>query len=168
MERELLLLGLLRMHDMHGYQINEFMDAHLGSNVQLKKATVYKLLTGLVDQGWIEYREEREGNYPVRRVYRITPDGENTFQRLLRQSLATYQPVSHLGSIGFMYLDALPAAEAASLLRERRRGVESLVRAMEADETHEGGFRVMLSYHLHYLRAELEWIDEVVARLQQG
>ncbi len=116
MDRELLLLGLLRMHDMHGYQINEFMDAHLGTSVQVKRPTVYKLLGNMVEEGWITYQEEREGNYPTRRVYQITPEGEEAFKRLLRESLADYRPVSHLGSIGFMYLDALPSKEVVPLL----------------------------------------------------
>jgi DNA-binding PadR family transcriptional regulator len=168
MERELLLLGLLRMHDMHGYQINEFMGAHLGTSVQLKKPTAYKLLGAMADEGWIEHREEQEGNYPTRRVYRITPDGEAAFQRLLRQSLADYRPASHLGSIGFMYLDALPREEAATLLGKRREEVESIAQRIRADEEHQGGFEMMRSYHLHYLHAELGWIDEVIARLRSA
>ena len=91
MERKLLLLGLLRSQEMHGYQINELIDAHLGTSIQLKKPTVYKLLATMVDDGWIRYYEEQEGNYPTRRVYQITPEGEEAFQRLLRQSLADYQ-----------------------------------------------------------------------------
>src|SRR5680860_890974 len=161
MDRELLLLGLLRVHHMHGYQINEFIDAHLGTSVQMTKPTVYKLLGAMVDHGWVEYREEQEGNYPVRRVYRLTSAGEEAFQEILRRSLAEYRPSSHVGSVGFMHLDALPADEAAALLEERREEIRSLVERIEADETHEGGAQMVLSHHRHHLRAELEWTDAV-------
>ena len=40
MERKLLLLGLLRQHEMYGYQINDLIDAHLGSNITLTKQRV--------------------------------------------------------------------------------------------------------------------------------
>lgn len=166
MERKLLLLGLLRKQEMHGYQINELIDAHLGTSIQLKKPTVYKLLGIMVDDGWIKYREEQEGNYPTRRVYTITPEGEEAFQLMLRQNLADYRPVSFLGSIGIVYLDTLPAEEAAALLHQRHVEVESFRQKIATDEQHQGGFQLMLSYHLSHLKAELEWLDEVISHLQ--
>lgn len=166
MERKLLLLGLLRSQDMHGYQINELIDAHLDTSIEIKKPTIYKLLATMVDDGWIRYYEEQEGNYPTRRVHQLTPKGEEAFQRLLRQSLADYQPVSQLGNIGIVFLDALPNEEAVTLLLQRRQKAERRAQALRADEQHQGGFRLMLSYHLNQLSAELAWLDEVITHLQ--
>ena len=166
MERKLLLLGLLNEHEMHGYQINELIDAHLGTSIQITKPTVYKLLGDMVDDSWIKFHEEQEGNYPTRRVYKITPEGRKAFQRLLRQSLAEYKPVSHISNIGVVYLDALPGEEATALLHKRREQIESLAQGIQADEEHQGGFQLMISYHLHLLNAELEWLDEVIGQLQ--
>ena len=166
MERKLLLLGLIRLDEMHGYQINELIDAHLGTSIELKKPTVYKLLASMVDDGWIRFYEEQEGNYPTRRVYQITPEGEEAFQRLLRQNLADYQPVSYLGNIGIVFLDALPKQEAVRLLLQHRQEVERLAEALQADEQHQGGFRLMLSYHESQLRAEIDWLASVIDQLQ--
>jgi len=166
MERKLLLLGLLRVHEMHGYQINELIDAHLGTSIHLTKPTVYKLLGVMVDDGWINYHEEQKGNYPTRRVYKITPEGEEAFQQLLRRSLANYRPVSYLSNIGIVYLDVLPREEAAALLHKWREEIESFAQIMHVDEEHQGGFQLMLSYHLCHLNAELEWLDEVISQLQ--
>jgi len=168
MERKLLLLGLLRSQEMHGYQINELIDAHLGTSIELKKPTVYKLLGAMVNDGWINFHEEQEGNYPTRRVYRITPEGEEAFQQLLRQSLADYKPISYLGNISIVYLDALPGEEAAALLRQRREEVETLTQALRTDEQHEGSFQLMISYHLGQLNAEMQWLDELIGHLQQA
>jgi DNA-binding PadR family transcriptional regulator len=168
MERKLLLLGLLRSRELHGYQINELIDAHLGTSIQLKKPTVYKLLGDMENDGWIRYHEEQEGNYPTRRVYRITQEGLDAFQQLLRKSLANYRPVSYLNSIGLVFLDTLPGEEAAALLRQRREEVESLAEILRADEQHQGGFQLLLSYHLGQLNAELEWLDEVIGHLQKA
>lgn len=167
MERKLLLLGLLRSRELHGYQINELIDAHLGTSIQLKKPTVYKLLGAMENDGWIRYHEEQEGNYPTRRVYRITQEGLDAFQQLLRKSLANYRPVSYLNSIGIVFLDTLPGEEAAVLLRQRREEVKSLAEILRADEQHQGGFQLLLSYHLGQLNAELEWLDEVIGHLQK-
>ena len=166
MERKLLLLGLLREHEMHGYQINELIDAHLGTSIQIKKPTVYKLLDDMVDDGWVKFHEEQEGNYPTRRVYKITPEGRKAFRQLLRQSLADYRPVSYLGNIGIMYLDPLPGKDVSTLLHKRREQIERLAQGIQADEEHQGGFQLMLSYHLRHLSTELEWLDEVISHLQ--
>ena len=168
MERKLLLLGLLRSQEMHGYQINELIDEHLGTSIELKKPTIYKMLDGMMNDGWIIFHEEREGNYPTRRVYQITPEGEETFQQLLRQSLADYKPISYLGNVGIMYLDTLPAEEAVALLQKRREKVANLAHAIRTDEQHQGGFQLMLSFHIGQLNAEMQLLNELIDHLQQS
>jgi DNA-binding PadR family transcriptional regulator len=165
MERKLLLLGMLRAQEMHGYQINELIDAHLGASIQIKKPTVYKLLGSMLEDGWITFREEQAGNYPARRVYTITPQGEVAFQQLLRESLSDYKPISYLNNIGVVYLDALPAEEAAALLSERREGVSNLLQMIQSDEEHQDSYQLMVSYHTRHLLAEQEWLDEVIEQL---
>jgi len=168
MERKLLLLGMLRMQEMHGYQINEFIDAHLGISVQLKKPTVYKLLGSMEDDGWISSREEQEGNYPPRRVYAITEVGESSFQQLLRDNIAVYQPSSYLGNIGIVFLDALESEEAVILLAERRQKVMELMQDLNKHEEVLEGFSMMLSYHHQHLNAEMKWLDEVAGQLSSA
>ena len=167
MERKLLLLGLIRMHEMHGYLINELIDAHLGTSIQLKKPTAYKLLDAMLQDGWITAREEQEGRYPTRRVYAITPEGDAAFLQLLRENLAEYKPTSYMNNIGFIYLDALPAEESLNLLKERQIQVSSYIEKLRADLDHEHGFEIMISYHLSHLWADLQWLDEAIAGFQQ-
>jgi DNA-binding PadR family transcriptional regulator len=150
---------------MHGYQLNELIEAHLGASIQIKKPTVYKLLSAMVEEGWIIFRVEKKGNYPTRRVYTITSQGETAFQELLRENLAHYKPISYLSTIGIVFLDALPVEEAVSLLRERSEHIKRLVQKIRADESHSGGFQLMISYHECHLRAELEWLEGVIANL---
>ena len=166
MERELLLLGMLRIQEMHGYQVSQMINAHLEPSLQLKKPTVYKLLNKMVDDGWITYLEEQEGNYPVRRVYAITSQGEEAFQTLLRRNLASYTPVNFLNDIGLAYLDELPAEEALPLLHQRRERIKELLEKARAHETHPGGYSLMILHQVNHLAAELEWMEEVVHHLQ--
>lgn len=162
------MLGMLRMQEMHGYQINEFIDTHLGSSgVHLKKATAYHLLNQMTEEGWITYRQEQEGNRPPRRVYAIAPEGEAAFQRILRESLADYRPTEFRSDIALAFLDLLPAEEAVSLLQKRRIEIEKLLQPIHAfGEQHTGGLQLMLEHQVHHLTAELEWLDEVIARIE--
>jgi len=165
MERELLLLGLLRGREMHGYQINECIDDSLGVNVQLTKPTAYRLLASMANEGWVTSREEQEGNRPSRRVYAITPQGEGAFQRVLRQSLAGYRPIDLVGDVALLFLDTLPTAEALTLLRERLAAVASLLQAATAREVGREGSRWLLQRRRYHLMTELGWMDEIIARL---
>jgi len=164
MERKLLLLGLLRVQDMYGYQMNEFIDMHLGMSIQLKKPTAYNLLGKMCDGGWITYTEEREGNRPPRRVYTITEQGEAAFQQMLRESLADYKPTEFLSDISLTFLDAMSAEESRSLLEKRRSVIEKLLQEVEAKPLHPGSLQLMIEHQARHLLAELEWMDEVIAR----
>ena len=167
MERELLLLGLLRSQEMHGYQLHEAIDAHLGMGVQLTKPTAYRLLSRMAEEGWAIHREEQKGNRPPRRVYAITPQGEGAFQRLLRENLANYRPVDLTCHIGLAFLDELSAQEALSLLYKRRAGMEELLEATRARGEHPGSLQLMLEHQAHLLAAELDWLDTVIARIRK-
>jgi len=168
MERELLLLGLLRSQDMHGYQLHETIDSHLGMGVQLTKPTAYRLLSNMAEDGWVTFREEQEGNRPPRRVYAITPQGEVAFQRLLRESLANYQPSEFTCHIGLAFLDQLSPEEALRLLHRRRAVMEELLESTQAHGEHPGSLQLMLERQVYLLAAELEWLGTVIARLQNA
>jgi DNA-binding PadR family transcriptional regulator len=168
MERELLLLGLLRSQDMHGYQLHEAIDSHLGMGVQLTKPTAYRLLSNMAEDGWVTFREEQEGNRPPRRVYAITPQGEVAFQRLLCENLAIYQPSDFTCHIGLAFLDELSAEEALPLLHRRRAGMEELLESTQTHGEHPGSLQLMLEHQVHLLAAELEWLDTVIALLRNA
>jgi DNA-binding PadR family transcriptional regulator len=168
MERELLLLGLLRSQDMHGYQLHEAIDSHLGMGVQLTKPTAYRLLGNMAEEGWVTFREEQEGNRPPRRVYTITPQGESAFQRLLRENLANYQPLDFTCQIGLAFLDELSTTEALPLLHRRRAGIEQLLESTRAQGEHPGSLQLMLERQVHLLATELDWLESVIARLQKA
>jgi DNA-binding PadR family transcriptional regulator len=166
MERKLLLLGMLRTQEMHGYQLNEFIDTHLGESVQLTKPTAYNLLNKMTEDGWISYRDEQEGNRPPRRVYAITPKGEAAFQTMLRECLADYKPAEFKSDIALVFLEAIPTAEAMSLLQKRRKAIETLFEPLgNFGEHHMGGFQLPIEHWRRHLVAELAWVDELIAHL---
>ena len=155
-ERELLLLGLLRNREMHGYQLSEFLETHFGMFFDLKKATAYNLLGKMEDVGWVASREEKEGRRPVRRVFAITPDGESTFQHLLRRFLPEYRYPAFPGNVPVLFLDALPPGEKSDLLKERRGAVRDRLRALESNMDHIA--HPLLDHRRRILQAELDWL----------
>lgn len=168
MDRELLLLGLLRQSDMHGYRLNEFIERAMATCVDLKKPTAYFLLDKMVAQGWITRHEEREGNRPPRRVYRVTTEGEAQFQALLRANLAHYQAAKFTSDIGLAFADALAPAEALDLLRKRRAAILDELTETQAAPQHHGSLQWLIQHRLFHLETELRWLDQVIAQIQQS
>ena len=167
MERELLLLGILRQQEMHGYQIAEFIDHNLGICTDLKKPTAYFLLEKMHSAGWIEYSHSQEGKRPPRRVYHITPAGEQAFQQLLRENLASHTPLYFVDDVGLAFLDTLPAApEAAALLRQRLTALHLRLQMLQAAPQHPGRAQWMVEHQTNHLQAEIHWTQEIITRLE--
>lgn len=165
MYRELLLLGLLRRRDMHGYQLHEFINRDLATCTDLKKATAYYLLNKMSERGWVASATEQEGSRPPRQVYSLTAAGEQAFQRLLRENLAAYQPVYFSGDIGLAFLDDLETGGARALLGARRAALLARLEEIQAVPEHQGRLQWLVEHQQVHLQAELDWLDTLLLRL---
>lgn len=165
-ERELLLLGLLRKREMHGYHLADFLDTHLAMFFDLKKSTAYNLLGKMEEWGWVASHEEQEGKRPPRRVYAITPEGEAVFQDLLRATLPVHRPAAFPGNVPILFMDALPSHEVEDLLDERREAIRELMVALETHLDHVG--HPLFDHKLLILKAEKEWIAGLLKKVRDG
>lgn len=165
MEKRLLILGVLRNQEMHGYQLSEHLDHKVGMVIALKKSNAYKLLGKMEEEGWVTHHEEREGNRPPRRVYAITPEGEAAFQRMLRESLAAYPSPEFPSVVALNYLDALPADDVIALLGKRREKIKMRLSEIDAIPVKVRSMHLGIAYLHRFYSAELEWLDEVTGRL---
>lgn len=171
MDRELLLLGLLRHRDMHGYELHEFINRDMTFCTDIKKPTAYNILQKMADAGWITETEEQEGNRPPRKVYQISPTGETIFQQLLRENLRTHHQARFTDDIGLAFIDALPAPEAIPLLEERRAALQKELDAINRPHGRahsHGGMKLILEHQIRHFQAEINWLDEVISRLTEG
>jgi len=170
-ERKLLLLGLLRQTDMHGYQLN----AHLGATmpVTLKKSTAYNLLEVMEKDGWVSHRKERTGRR-VRKIYSLTRNGEAAFMELLRRQLAAFTPAEHPGMVSLGFLDALPAGEAGERLKTRRAKIRETMACFQEDpgdslnnsRHHHGSLHLAIGYWQRALALELDFLHHLIQNLE--
>lgn len=171
MDNELLLLGLLRLESMHGYQLNAFLDKRLGFVTDLKRSTAYYLLNKLEESGFVAKEVEREGNRPQRYVYELTDAGRRRFHELLDANLQAARMPYYNTDIGLLFIDAVPPVELRDALQEKRAGLVELldtVRSYAAE--HPGGSpaRYAFQHNLIHLEAELDWLDQVLAGLEDN
>lgn len=166
MDNKLLLLGLLRRQEMHGYRLFEFIDRDLSYCTNLKKPNAYYLLNKMAQDGWIEEEMDQAGNRPPRRVYHLTVAGEAAYQRLLRENLEAYSPVYFDGDVGLAFIDDLDPLEARRLLECRRETLKATLAAVQATPQHAGGMQWVVDHQAYHLQAELKWLDAISNRLQ--
>lgn len=70
------LLLLLRGDASHGYNLAEELARFGFSSGTLDSSVVYRLLREMEADGWVISAWDTAGSGPPRRVYRVTPDGE--------------------------------------------------------------------------------------------
>ena len=97
----ILILGVLRDKEKHGYQIALDVSEVSGRLFELRHGTLYPVLHRMEKQGWISGRwSKREGRR--RKVYRITGEGRrylngeaDRFEILARSVLALVRGPGH-------------------------------------------------------------------------
>ncbi len=163
-ERALLLLGMLRVQSQHGYQINEFIERALGRVTDMKKPTAYAILERLSQGGYVRVHSEQEGGRPPRKVYALTPAGEQHFYELLREQLAAPQRTPAAGGIALLFLDDLPADERVALVRRRLEALGEVIATYEVAPRHGHGLGVDLAIEQqrHILRAEQDGLGSTL------
>jgi len=172
-ERKLLLLGLLRKTDMHGYMLNAHLDTTVP--VTLKKPTAYHLLDVMEKDGWITHHTEQTGKRK-RKVYRLTKQGDEAFLDLLRQQLSTFTPGEHPDMVSICFLDSLPPSEAVSLLKKRKSRIEDYIREAHGAsgedpatvKDHAGGLALAVDYIHQSVGLEMTFLDTVLRTLQDS
>lgn len=165
MERTLLLLGLLRQHATHGYELSAFVEGTMNACVDLKKPTAYFLLDKMSASGLVMVNETREGNRPPRKTYTLTAAGEAEFQRLLRQNLASFNLPKLSNDIGIAFIDALSQDEAIALLQQRRQNLLDQIAQIQHAPQHAGSLQLLIEHQVYVLNSELAWLDTVILRI---
>lgn len=169
-DRKLLLLGLLRVQAMHGYQLHQFLEEHLDFLPGLKAPTAYYTLEKMAAEGLVISHEEQAGNRPVRQIYTITPAGEAEFRRLLRSNLSRYDPGESADDIGIGFLAELPPEEVRACLAQKRAAIQARLAHYQevlARLGEEDGMHLSLRREVMRCQADLAWLDQVEAWLDR-
>lgn len=89
------VLGLLRAHPAHGYELQRRFAAagDLADVLPVEQPTLYAALKDLAARGLIEGTEVREGPRPPRTVYALTVPGDRLLNAWLRAPVARLRQV---------------------------------------------------------------------------
>lgn len=160
--KELMVLGTLRAHPLHGYALVEALDAGLGWTVGLTRSTVYAILRRFVERGWIDGEAVRDNRYPEREVYRVTTAGEEAHRDLLRRCLHDLTEGTHPIAALLAHLDEVEEPQRRGAVEAMLEGRRRRLLALEAFPEHGGlAGRALALLHRQVL-AEIETLEEVL------
>jgi DNA-binding PadR family transcriptional regulator len=167
---EYVLLGFLMSRSMHGYELFNQFQIHLGYVWRLSQSQMYSTIKRLEAQGLIESLVDEGGTTPSRRYLTTTPEGRKRFSSWLMQPSDCSSRIMRLEFISRLFFASAqdPAvvafivqgqvASAAHELDNHRRMLEGL----DAEDLFN---RLALEFRISQLRAQLEWLEKDVEPL---
>lgn len=169
------ILGLLHEDDMHPYEMLRLMRQRERDRIlTITNGTMYNTVARLEARGLIaEVGTDRDGNRPERTTYSLAPEGERALHDWVRRELPRIDRATEF-RLALAESHNLPLEEVADLLERR---CEALRAASERDAA---AIRTALERgvaEVHLVesqrndaaqRADLAWLESLVARLRSG
>ena len=169
-EHELLFLGLLKDGPKHGYEIKRQIEEELFPFVGLKIKSIYYPLKKMEKLGLIKKDVGREGKWPEKYVYSLTPKGEKIFDHLITDSfLSIERPYFNIDlSLYFLqYVDKKIAKRQLRgrvlFLRRIRKELNAYKKGVKKTQRH---LEVILDHDLDLVEAEINSIARLIKVLK--
>jgi DNA-binding PadR family transcriptional regulator len=179
---ELAVLGSLHETPMHGYELRKRLYTVLGAFRALSYGSLYPCLQELLADGLIvEEHDQAEPASPAgtapaarsragrrsKKVYRLTADGKERLQELLREGGPAAWEDDGFG-VHFAFFGQTRADVRLRILEGRRSRLEERMEAIRAafTRTRERVDRYTLELHRHGLESverEVRWLNELIA-----
>jgi len=167
MDKRLLLLGVLRSQQSHGYGLLEYLKNHTSGGAAIGKSNAYRLLNSMETDGYIVSRSERDGSRPEKNVFEVTETGEDLFRSLLLDALAEDATASLPGISVLNYLYELAPQDAARQLAKRRDKIAERYAAVVEMPEEVKKLHPALALDALQLEVELNWLNETIDSLEE-
>ncbi len=176
MSTRLVILGLLRDQPLHGYEIKQVIEEHMGDWTSIAFGSIYFALGKLSAEGLIEMiATEKTGNRPSRSIYQITEAGRAEFLRLLREVWSEPERQYFAIDIGLAFMNALPLDEIKVCLQRRVAEMEGALQYLDSHQQEQMlqpdiplSAVAIFEHSRAHLAAELSWMRAVLKKIEQG
>jgi len=172
----LVILGLLRDRPLYGYEIKQLIEEHMSDWTSIAFGSIYFALDKLAEEQFVEKVEvEQAGRRPSRSVYQITASGQEEFLRLLRQGWQQNEREYFPLDVCLFFLDSLPLEEVLAYLRGRQGALRAGLDYLQAHRAEQLALpevpplaAAIFDHTRVHTRAELEWVSDLLQKLERG
>lgn len=166
----MLFLGLLVDGPKHGYEIKRKIEEELFPFVGLKVKSIYYPLKKMEQLKLIKKDVGREGKWPEKFVYSITPEGRRIFDHLITESFMSIERPFFNIDLSLYFLPYVDKKIAYKKLRGRviflrriQRDLRKLLNKRSPDlSTH---LKIILEHDLDLVEAEIESLSRLISTL---
>ncbi len=169
-----LILGLLCLSPMTGYELKKHFDSSINHFWNADKAQIYRTLAQLVDQGYATVRTVPQSNYPDRQEHHMTEAGREVLNQWLSSGAArSPERDPFMGQVFFAA--ELEREGIEQLLLERRQATQYVlddylsqregIDMRAAADRRSFLMAATLDHAIRQQAAELEWLDAVLEHL---
>ena len=169
-EHELLFLGLLKDGPKHGYEIKRLIDEELFPFVGLKIKSIYYPLKKMEKLGLVKKDIGREGKWPEKYTYTLTPKGGKIFDHLITESFLSIERPYFNIDLALYFLQYVEKKLAKRQLRGRviflrriKRQLATIKKNMKKGKDH---LEIILDHDLDLVEAEISSIDRLTHVLE--
>jgi DNA-binding PadR family transcriptional regulator len=173
MEKELVLLGLLKEGPKHGYELKRIVDETISTFAPISAGSIYYTLKALAKRGLVTTTRKRQGRYPEKEVYKITGKGAREFKVLLKRTSCSINRLYRSLDIVLYFMDYLAPEEMIEGLRKRIRQIARIREATErisAKIKKEGRpyyIQAIAQRNIRFMSEEMEWMEEFVKEIRK-
>lgn len=168
-ENELLFLGLLVQGPRHGYEIKRRIEEDLTPNIGLKIKSIYYPLKKMEQAGLIEKQVGREGLWPEKYTYRITPKGKKKFDELIGESFVSIERPFFQMDLSLYFLPLADKTMVKRRLRARlallKRVSRDLAVLKEKSAKNSRSAFLILQHDLDLVDAEIASTERLISQL---
>lgn len=161
-EHELLFLGLLKDGPKHGYEIKRLIEEELFPFVGLKIKSIYYPLKKMEKLGLVDKNVGREGKWPEKYVYSLTPKGDKIFEHLITDSFLSIERPYFNIDLSLYFLQYVDKKIARRQMRGRtiflkriQRDLQAIKTNLDASKKH---LHIIVDHDLDLVEAEIKSI----------
>ena len=167
-EHELLFLGLLMEGPKHGYEIKRLIEEELLPFISLKIKSIYYPLKTMEKLGLVHKDVGREGKWPEKFVYSITPKGEKIFHHLVTESFLSIERPYFNVDLALYFIPYVDKNIAKRRLRARVIFLNRIKRDLEAlkGKTTARHLVIILEHEFDLVSAEIKSISRLSDTLE--
>jgi PadR family transcriptional regulator, regulatory protein AphA len=180
MSLEYAILGFLKYHPYTGYDLKKIFDTSIRHFWQADQSQIYRTLSHLTDQGYVEMERIPQEDRPDRKLYHITDAGHAAFI----EWLSGPPPINEARSAPLVQV--FFAGELSDeLILAKFEGFAAIMRGIlaqydqlpamigpyqqEIQSPREHFFWMLtLDNGIRNMRANLEWAESVIERIKRG
>lgn len=161
---EYALLGLIRRGQIHGYNLLQELSGPDGLSEiwEIKISQVYAFLNKLEGQGYLKSERLQESEYPARRLYTITPAGEEAFLSWMSTPVSTTRDLRQLFLLKLYFVDEVEPDVIRKLTSDQAKLCRGWLMRLEGERSRAMGWRQeVFAYRVELVRASLKWLESL-------